>query len=260
MLLPSLKNTYSLDVIIISFVAFAAILLYMVARLLIRKNRTILESIEYLSNIVKDAENLNSSRIESFRSPYEKMLLEELTSVTNDFRRTLHKTSLDLRTLTDVSSIVRQGNNKQYDDVRPLFYEIKGEIEELKDAFATFSSYKDSKFDIAGFNNLDIIRELNHFLATPFSSIVTNGELLRKQILQKKNITSATLYIDRIISSVHLCQCVIKAYREITQVSNSFVDSSQTIKQGLSAAFDLFQLEYAKPNLNFQIEANDTVL
>ncbi|WP_155268418.1 GHKL domain-containing protein, partial [Bacteroides fragilis] len=55
------------------------------------------------------------------------------------------------------------------------------------------------------------------------------------------------------------CQCVIKAYREITQVSNSFVDSSQTIKQGLSAAFDLFQLEYAKPNLNFQIEANDTV-
>ncbi|EXY77426.1 putative membrane protein, partial [Bacteroides fragilis str. 3988 T1] len=58
-LLPSLKNTYSLDVIIISFVAFAAILLYMVARLLIRKNRTILESIEYLSNIVKDAENLN---------------------------------------------------------------------------------------------------------------------------------------------------------------------------------------------------------
>lgn len=258
-LLPSLKNTYSLDVIIISFVAFAAILLYMVARLLIRKNRTILESIEYLSNIVKDAENLNSSRIESFRSPYEKMLLEELTSVTNDFRRTLHKTSLDLRTLTDVSSIVRQGNNKQYDDVRPLFYEIKGEIEELKDAFVTFSSYKDSKFDIAGFNNLDIIRELNHFLATPFSSIVTNGELLRKQILQKKNITSATLYIDRIISSVHLCQCVIKAYREITQVSNSFVDSSQTIKQGLSAAFDLFQLEYAKPNLNFQIEANDTV-
>lgn len=115
--MPSLKNTYSLDVIIISFVAFAAILLYMVARLLIRKNRTILESIEYLSNIVKDAENLNSSRIESFRSPYEKMLLEELTSVTNDFRRTLHKTSLDLRTLTDVSSIVRQGNNKQYDDV-----------------------------------------------------------------------------------------------------------------------------------------------
>ncbi|MDY4455887.1 MAG: hypothetical protein SPE64_05770 [Bacteroides fragilis] len=160
-LLPSLKNTYSLDVIIISFVAFAAILLYMVARLLIRKNRTILESIEYLSNIVKDAENLNSSRIESFRSPYEKMLLEELTSVTNDFRRTLHKTSLDLRTLTDVSSIVRQGNNKQYDDVRPLFYEIKGEIEELKDAFATFSSYKDSILCIYNRLLLNILYVIN---------------------------------------------------------------------------------------------------
>lgn len=259
MFLPSLKNTYSLDVILIAAVSFTTILLWMATRISIKRNRTMLNSINRLYEIVESNKDTDLARLKSFKSPYEKILLEELTSLTGDFKRSLHRTSSELRTLTEISTIVNQKNNGEYDDIRPLFREIKGDIEELKDNFSTLSLYKDSKFDLIGFNNLDIVRELNHFLATPFSSIVTNCELLRRQIQQKKNLASAILYIDRIDSSVKLCQCVIKAYREITKVSDSFLDSSQTIKQGLFSAFDLFKLEYSKPNLRIQIEADDTI-
>lgn len=167
-----------------------------------------------------------------------------------DFRIALKKSTIDLKDIIELEHTVKLRNNKKSDEIYPILYEIKKGIEKIKEPLNSNN---------LGINNLDIIRELNHFLATPFSSIITNCELLKRQIISKRNISNANIHIDRIISSTKLCQCVIKAYREITNVSNSFVDSQQTIKQGLQDAFSLYSTEYQKDGIEFSNNIADNL-
>lgn len=246
-LLPIIKNTYSYDFVLSVSLLFIIILILSVYSISNRRNRIILNSLNDIYIRINNDKNKNK---EPFRATYEKLLWEELNKSLMDFRRTLNKSTIDLKDIIELEHTVKLRNNKKSDEIYPILYEIKKEIEKIKEP---------SNSNNLGINNLDIIRELNHFLATPFSSIITNCELLKRQIISKRNISNANIHIDRIISSTKLCQCVIKAYREITNVSNSFVDSQQTIKQGLQDAFSLYSTEYQKDGIEFSNNIADNL-
>lgn len=250
------NNTYTLRTVLL--IVFALLIIYSIVFILYnkRKNDRIINHLDRLYDIIQYRDKQNDERFESFKTPFKNYLFDEIKRLLAELNSTINK---------DIIVKKKIFNDNENSD---LLLSISQEISDLRKEVRLLTRKKrDDKIDnltddlfitdvdIERYDNYDIISELNHFLATPFSQIIINCELLKGQT--KKS--SIDIYIKRIKNSIELCQCVIKAYRDITEVSES-IKNNTSLKKLLYDAFNLYLAEYNKEDLTLELVAFEDVM
>jgi len=168
----------------------------------------------------------------TFRKPYERILKEELLSIVG---------ILDRR-ITDVLKSNEKKNVVKSDSTSSGIKEIQriqDSISDMQKVLTLMYGQLSSK----QINDLDIIRDLNHFFATPFATIEANTELLKST----KGIDKT--HLEKINNSIELCKCIIETYRECLSYSNNQNNIINSLKQTIEAAFRAYAERNNKKNL-----------
>lgn len=168
----------------------------------------------------------------TFRKPYERILKEELLSIVG---------ILDRR-ITDVLKSNEKKNVVKSDSTSSGIKEIQriqDGISDMQKVLTLMYGQLSSK----QINDLDIIRDLNHFFATPFATIEANTELLKST----KGIDKT--HLEKINNSIELCKCIIETYRECLSYSNNQNNIINSLKQTIEAAFRAYAERNNKKNL-----------
>lgn len=99
-----------------------------------------------------------------------------------------------------------------------------------------------------------IIRDINHTIATPLSQIKVNSELIRS----KEKPSEMKVYAGRISRQAEICSCVIQGYRDL--VANPDDTSTINLNQQLLNAFEIYRHNYNKSLLKFDLHIDDSIL
>ena len=99
-----------------------------------------------------------------------------------------------------------------------------------------------------------IIRDINHTIATPLSQIKVNSELIRS----KEKPNEMKIYAGRISRQAEICSCVIQGYRDL--VANPDDTSTINLNQQLTNAFEIYRHNYDKSLLKFDLYIDDSIL
>lgn len=159
----------------------------------------------------------------TFRKPYERMLKEELLSIV----------SLIDRRITDVLKSNEKKNIVKSDYTssgKKEIQRIQDNISDMQKVLTLMYGQLSSK----QINDLEIIRDLNHFFATPFATIEANTELLKGT----KGIDKT--HLEKINNSIELCKCIIETYRECLSYSNNQNNIINSLKQTIETAFHTY--------------------
>jgi len=204
-------------------VVLSIIVLIIVVVSTTKTKRRILEQNQLLSYYLNE---YNHNTI-SFRKPYENMLKEEFFSWFNQFEKRL-------------SSVIRVSDNKE--KAKPIKKttkavdsgDLNNKIDEIQKALMVLGD----EMRHNQINNFDIIRDLNHFFATPFATIEANVEILNKETgVNRTNL-------DKISNAVQLCKCIIETYRE----SLSFINSHNNVTNSLKSTVEMAFYTYSERN------------
>lgn len=104
--------------------------------------------------------------------------------------------------------------------------------------------------------NLDIVRELNHFIATPLSSIIANTEIILLKTTEKEFINEN---LTAIKENVELCKCVIETYREIATVTDNSENIVSSINKLILSAFKMYRSVNKKINIDIDTNLPDII-
>ena len=204
-------------------VALLTIALIIVVVSTTKTKRRILEQNQLLSYYLNE---YNHNTI-SFRKPYENMLKEELFSWFSQFEKR-------------ISSVMHVSDNKEKAKLINKTTkavdsgDLNNKIDEIQKALMVLGD----EMRHNQINNFDIIRDLNHFFATPFATIEANVEILNKETgVSRTNL-------DKISNAVQLCKCIIETYRE----SLSFINSHNNVTNSLKSTVEMAFYTYSERN------------
>lgn len=162
------------------------------------------------------------NNLSSFQKPYEKSLREDLYALIGHLEQR-------------ISNLVNIKESKdKTDDANQIttneIHVINKKIDEIQKAmlFLWDKIYDKRTVDF------DIIRDLNHFFATPFATIEANIELLKNT----KGINTA--HLDKINNSIQLCKCIVETYRESLSFSDSHNNIIDSLKRTIECAYNVY--------------------
>lgn len=158
----------------------------------------------------------------TFQKPYEKSLREDLFILINQLENR-------------ISSLLKIKENKSKNsDTNELttneIHDLNKKIDEIQKVMILLGDRLFDKKEI----DFDLIRDLNHFFATPFATIEANTELLKST----KGIN--TTYLEKINNSIQLCKCIIETYRESLSFSNNQENVIDSLKQTIGCAYNTY--------------------
>lgn len=157
--------------------------------------------------------------ISTFQKPYEKSLREELFVLINQLENRISnllklKESKDrISDTNEITTTEIHDLNKKIDEIQKVILLLWDKLFDKKTA------------------DFDLIRDINHFFATPFATIEANTELLKST----KGINNE--YLEKINNSIQLCQCVIETYRDCLSFSESHENIISSLKRTIETAF-----------------------
>lgn len=160
--------------------------------------------------------------ISTFQKPYEKSLREDLYILINQLE-------------TRISNLLKIKEHKdRISDTNVLatneIHDLNKKIDEIQRVMILLGDKLYDKKTI----DFDIIRDLNHFFATPFATIEANIELLKST----KGINKT--HLEKINNSIQLCKCIIETYRECLSFSDNHDCIINSLKQTIESAFNTY--------------------
>ena len=212
------NNQYFINPIVFTIAIVLTLLIIALIIVIISTTKTRKIAYELLYSI--DEYNNRST---SFRKPYEKMYKEDLLS-------------LILLLENKISDLIKiNGDNKMND-----ILQVPKQSSELQNIYQKVDSIQKMLFIMNSniynkqIEDLNLVRDLNHFFATPFATIEANVELLSKM----KGID--TSYLEKISNSIQLCRCIIETYRECLSFSNNNESVASSLKSTFGTAFEAY--------------------
>lgn len=195
-------------------------------------------------------DNRNVSKQSSTENVFESTLirlnLENLSSQISDNQEKTEKTLKELKkqfSLVQFRGVSNQ--SKRFDnkgvDVK-IVTQLLTDIEMIKQLLSVV------QVEQMNVTNKDLIRELNHFIATPLATISTVADLLQSSFSSKTiDKTKIESQLERLRTSVELCKGIMSTYREIflqiTQVDDT-LDLNSIVKKTISALRGEKQIKY----------------
>ena len=160
-IIPKLENIYSLDLIIIS----STIIVFLFSLILIKyfSKKALIKSIDELRNEVTIGNIGKEKQMSVFREPYEKILMEELHSQISKLRNTVKETTHEFRSIINETPSSSNKGELDSEAITDLLYDLINSVEYLKKKVSTISYNDPKEPNFNDFDNLDIIKELNHF-------------------------------------------------------------------------------------------------
>lgn len=218
----SIVSVFKNDITIQSLLIASAVLFVILLIILIMNSITRRKRIKHELNYLRV--KLESNRYEDtdksyFRDPYNNLLKEEFSLFTRKIDKHLSSTLHNMQRMLEEIKY-----RSDYEKLRPkdndILLSIENsvivtEISDIKRNISILMQQNSSK----EFDNLDVVKELNHFISTPFSSVISNLEIIRSKL--GKKVYDVHENLDRIKSSIDLCKCVIATYREVAILSTS---------------------------------------
>lgn len=256
----SIVSVFKNDITIQSLLIASAVLFVILLIILIMNSITRRKRIKHELNYLRV--KLESNRYEDadksyFRDPYNNLLKEEFSLFTRKIDKHLSSTLHDMQRMLEEIKY-----RSDYEKLRPkdndILLSIENsvivtEISDIKRNISILMQQNSSK----EFDNLDVVKELNHFISTPFSSVISNLEIIRSKL--GKKVYDVHENLDRIKSSIDLCKCVIATYREVAILSTSTDTIIGSLSDIVRNTLEIFRESHNKKNLIIEININDTV-
>ena len=215
------NNHYSIDKLTIISAIFVILAIVSFIVLIVSTNKT-RRTINRLSNTLSYYQNEYDHTASSFRKPYEKILREEMFLWINQLESRIAniikaKEAKDKNSNTNelTTNEIHNLNNK-IDDIRKVLFLLGDKMYDKTTA------------------DFNLIRDLNHFFATPFATIEANIELLKNT----KGINNS--HLEKISNSIQLCKCIIETYRECLSFSDNHDNVISSLKQTIECAFSTY--------------------
>lgn len=230
--LPSIdfNNNYSIELsTLIGAILFSLIGIILIFFLSLNKIKRVQRTQNQLLMRIMDKDVSSDS---TFRKPYERILKEELLSIVSIIDRRI----ADILKSNEKRNIVKSDNTSS--EIKE-FQRIQDGISDMQKVLTLMYEQLSSK----QINDFDIIRDLNHFFATPFATIEANTELLKST----KGIDKT--HLEKINNSIELCKCIIETYRECLSYSNNQNNIITSLKQTIETAFCTYADRNNKKNL-----------
>lgn len=101
----------------------------------------------------------------------------------------------------------------------------------------------------------EMVKQLNHFLQTPFSAINLAVELSKIEINDKQYLEKR---FDEITNSIQICDCVLKTYRNIEDLAFGVDNQDFLLDDMIHSAFDMYVSHEDKKNVQLKYENNLT--
>lgn len=161
--------------------------------------------------------------LSSFRKPYETMYKEDLFSL---FMRLEKRISDLVKTTGNKTTTITTQVPKETSEL----HNIRQKVDEIQKMLILLGGKTYNK-QIADF---DLIRDLNHFFATPFATIEANVEILNKT----KEIDNSNL--EKISNSIQLCKCIIETYRDCLTFSTHNSNIINSLKDTFETAYNTY--------------------
>lgn len=211
------NNNYSIESlgIIITVVALLSTIVLIMFIIFTNKTRRKISELNHALLYYRDEYN----HLSTFQRPYEKSLKEDLFTLFGQLESKIANI-LKIKENADRSSDINDTPTSEIHDLHKKIDEIQKVILLLGDKMF---DKKTADFDL--------IRDLNHFFATPFATIEANTELLRNT----KGINND--YLEKIRNSIQLCQCIIETYRDCLSFSENHDNIIGSLKQTIETAF-----------------------
>lgn len=227
-----------------------------------RSNEVLFEELKHIQDNIYSSNHYNSI----LEEPYTKYLREEISllsknnsnmsSILSSVYKNQDEINKSLELLRKQMSYNSNKSNYRKMNKMTEDIHIQDIYEELVDIKHSIFNYEVSSLPINPVNTIDIIRELNHFIATPLSSIIANSEIILMLHSDKAGIDE---YLGRIKDSVELCRCVLATYREIATVTGKSEDVVSSIEKSIIAAFKMYRVQNKKYTLNIDVDLPDSV-
>lgn len=182
----------------------------------------------------------------AFESPLIRLTLENLSSQVSENQEKTEKSLKDLKnqlTLFQLHGRSNQSNNSENNAVdMKIVSQLLSNLEMIKHRLSVVQVKQ------MNVTNQDLIRELNHFIATPLATISTVADLLQSSYSSKtRDKAKIESQLERLRTSVELCKGILSTYREIflqvTQVDDT-LDLNSMVKETINALRGKKQIKY----------------
>ena len=223
----------------------ASLIIIICTIIIIKKTRK--DSINYkLADLLRQNISILTKQ-ESFHKPIETLWSYELNSKFKQVEILLQKCILEIQTLPQKSSFPNSLYTSNFDDIRPLIYNMSSTIIQIKNLLVN-DEHPDTSL-----SDFSVIRELNHSLATPLSQIEVICQLQKSKM---KGTSGSQL--DRIIQYVNFCRSTIVAFKEL--LSSSVIGDSSDYETSLKDIFNMYCDKYHKHNISFNLISEDSIM
>lgn len=182
----------------------------------------------------------------AFESPLLRLTLEKLSSQVSENQEKTEKSLKDLKNqliLFQLHGLSNQSKNSDNNGVdMKIVSQLLSDLEMIKHRLSVVQVKQ------MNVTNQDLIRELNHFIATPLATISTVANLLQSSYSSKtKDKYKIESQLERLRTSVELCKGIMSTYREIflqvTQVDDT-LDLNSMVKETINALRGKKQIKY----------------
>lgn len=216
------NNQYSINPLV--FISTIILLFSLIALIvtIISTNKT-RKRINEQNGLLSYYLNEHNHNLSSFKKPYETMYKEDLFSL---IIRLEKKISDLIKTNGNKTTIITSQATKETTEL----HSVHQKVDEIQNMLILLGSKTYNK-QIADF---DLIRDLNHFFATPFATIEANVEILNKT----KGIDNSNL--EKINNSIQLCKCIIETYRDCLTFSNHSSNIISSLKDTFETAYNTY--------------------
>lgn len=227
-------NTISINFLL--SLSTSIILILLVYLIISNKRRT--------KKIISSINLKNSLYMEqsSFDSPYNKLMLEKLTT---ELRNIESQLDIQKNSINNISrSILKDGKKNIVFD-------------------STLNNNFGKNDDHILLPEKNMVKQLNHFLQTPFSTLQTKINLLRDYNKDHKLLVGN---LNEMADIINICNSILTTYREIDSITLSNNNRNLSLKEMIDAGFKMYQSNYFKTDLRINnnlpdcVENHDTFL
>lgn len=182
----------------------------------------------------------------AFESPLIRLTLENLSSQVSENQEKTEKSLKELKNQLSLFQLHGLSNQSKNTDNKGVDMKIVSQLlSDLEMIKHRLSLVQVKQMNVT---NQDLIRELNHFIATPLATISTVADLLQSSYSSKsKDKAKIESQLERLRTSVELCKGIMSTYREIflqvTQVDDT-LDLNSMVKETINALRGKKQIKY----------------
>lgn len=224
--LEMITNNYPENLYLISL-SFLIILLVLVAIYFIARN--VRNSKQKLLNEIRlffDNNNQNSS----FGLPYNRLMLEKVSEEISSLRVLLSNQSNLIMNIKKAT----ESNSLHPSDL------LKNIINKDFIGIVQKQIIENENNEIISKNNTEknLIKQLNHFLQTPFSTIPSMISLIKQELSNKKKVEERLCDIE---NQMQLCNAIMSVYRNISEITFSLSDSKLNLGDMINAGCEMYK-------------------